>query len=78
MEIFKSHLTVAFRSVLKHRFYSTINILGLSFSIAFVFLSYLFMENETSYDKFHENLDEIYRVYSYQLDPESGELIDGS
>lgn len=74
----KSHFKVAFRSILKHRFYSAANILGLSFSIAFVFLSWLFIQNESSYDAFHENADKIYRVYTYNVIPETGEVIDDS
>lgn len=76
--VLKSHFKVAFRSILKHRFYSAINILGLSFAIAFVFLSWLFIQNETSYDAFHENTDRIYRTYTYDVDSDTGERIDGS
>ncbi|MEQ9402059.1 MAG: ABC transporter permease [Cyclobacteriaceae bacterium] len=76
--IAKSHIKVAFRSILKHRFYSSINILGLSFSIAFVFLSWLFIQNESSYDGFHENAANIYRTYTYNVVPETGEVVDGS
>ena len=62
MGMYRSYLLVAFRSMMKYRFYSFINILGLALAIAFVFLTFLFVDKELSYDKFHEN-DSIYRLY---------------
>lgn len=63
MGMYKSHLLVAYRSMMKYKFYSFINIFGLALAVAFVFLSFLFVNKELSYDKFHEN-EGIYRVFS--------------
>ncbi|MEP5610962.1 MAG: FtsX-like permease family protein [Cyclobacteriaceae bacterium] len=63
MGMYKSHLLVAYRSMMKHKFYSFINIFGLAMAVAFVFLSFLFVNKELGYDQFHEN-DSIYRLFS--------------
>ena len=58
----KNHLKVALRNILKHKFYSVINISGLAVGIATCLLILLFVQNELNYDKFHENSDRIYRI----------------
>ncbi len=70
----KSHLTVAVRSMIKHKFYAVINLLGLSLSVAFIFLAYLFIRNELSYDQFHSKKDAICRVYSRQINTETQQI----
>lgn len=78
MGLFQNHLKVARRSMMKYKFYSIINVFGLTLAIAFVFLSYMFIYNESSYDNFHAKKDNIYRVYNYRQDIQSGEKIDGT
>ena len=56
----KNYLKVAFRSLLKQKAYSAINILGLSIGIASCLLIVLFVTDEFSYDKFHAKADRIY------------------
>ncbi|MEO9805114.1 MAG: ABC transporter permease [Reichenbachiella sp.] len=77
MGLYKSHITVAFRSMKKYKFYATVNILGLALAISFVFLSYLFIQNELSFDQFHSKKDRTYRLYGYAMDPDSRAIIDG-
>lgn len=69
----KNHLLVALRSMGKHKFYSVINLMGLSVSIAVIFLAYLFIQSEWSYDYFHQKKDLIYRVYSSNINTETGQ-----
>lgn len=58
----KNYIKIAFRSFKKNKTYSGINIFGLAIGIsAFIFIT-LFIQDEISYDKFHENSDRIYRV----------------
>jgi len=64
----KSYFRYAFRNLLKQRGRTLINLVGLSFSIAIVIIIYLFVTGELSYNKFHENGDRIYRMYS-SIDP---------
>ncbi|HWA34070.1 MAG TPA: ABC transporter permease, partial [Cyclobacteriaceae bacterium] len=60
--MFKNYLKVAFRSLIKQRVYSTINIMGLAVGIASALLIALYVQYEFSYDKFVENAENIYRV----------------
>lgn len=60
--MFKSYLKTTLRSIKKHLGYSLINIMGLAIGMACCILILLFVFDELSYDKFHENHDRIYRV----------------
>lgn len=68
VSMFQNYLKVAFRNLFKHKSYSIINISGLGVGLACVFMIFLFIRVETSYDKFHEDGEDIYRlqhVYGY-------------
>jgi putative ABC transport system permease protein len=58
----KNYLTTAFRALRKQKFYSFINIAGLSIGIASCLVILLFVVNEFSYDRFHKQGNRIYRV----------------
>ncbi len=58
----KHYIKVALRNLAKQRYYTSINIIGLAFGIAASALIFLWINHETSYDKFHENYKNIYRV----------------
>ena len=60
--MFKNHITVAIRTLLRHKVYSFVNISGLAVGIACCMLIMLFVQDELSYDKFHKNADQIHRV----------------
>ena len=60
--MFKSYLKTTLRNIKKHLGYSLINIMGLAIGMACCILILLFVFDELSYDKFHENHDRIYRV----------------
>jgi putative ABC transport system permease protein len=59
----RNYLIVAVRNLLRHRGYSAINVVGLAVGMAFCILTFLFVQNEWTYDTFHENAGRIYRVY---------------
>ncbi len=61
--MFKNYLKIALRNLIKYKIYSAINIVGLSIGIACCILLFLFVLNEHSYDSFHANKDNLYRVY---------------
>ena len=52
----------SFRHVLKNRLYSIINVLGLATALTCVILVTLFVKHELSYDTFHANAGNIFRV----------------
>lgn len=57
-----SYLHVAFRHLTKHKGYTLINILGLAIGIACFILILRYVQDELSYDRFHTEVDRIYRV----------------
>ena len=65
--MFRNQLKIVFRSLLKQKLYSFINIFGLAIGIAFVLLIFLFVQHELSYDKFHENAQNIYLINEIQF-----------
>lgn len=58
----KNYLKIALRNLLRHKGYSLINILGLAVGMASCILILLYVHDELSYDKYHKNADQIYRV----------------
>jgi len=58
----KNYIKVAFRSMKKQNIYSIINMGGLSIGMACCILILLWVQDELSYDKFHDNGDRIYRI----------------
>ena len=60
--MFKNYLKVAFRTLKRQKGFSIINITGLSIGMACTFLILFWVQDELSYDKFHKNRDNIYRI----------------
>lgn len=57
----RNYFKVAFRSLKKHKAFSFINITGLAVGLTCCMLIGLYINEEKSYDTFHENADNIYR-----------------
>jgi putative ABC transport system permease protein len=57
-----SYLLSAFRHILKNKVFSVLNLLGLSVGIAACLLLFQYVFYEQSYDSFHQNSGNIYRV----------------
>lgn len=68
----KNYIVTAIRQIKRERVNSLINIFGLSIGIAFTLLVYLFIDSENSFDEFHENADNIYRVWTILDNPDKG------
>jgi putative ABC transport system permease protein len=62
VSMFRNYLKVALRLMRRHKVYSFINVAGLAVSMACALLIVLWVRNELSYDKFNNNLKDIYRV----------------
>ncbi len=58
----RNYLKVAWRNLLRNKIYSIINICGLAIGLAVCMQIVLYTGHEYSYDKFHENINDIYRV----------------
>lgn len=58
----KNYLKIAFRNILKYKVCSFINVSGLAIGLACTLSIFIFIKDELSFDKFHDNLDHIYRL----------------
>ena len=59
----KNFLIVAYRNALRYKGFTTLNLLGLMVGIASSILILLWINDEVSVDRFHENGDRIYQVF---------------
>ncbi|MBX2875152.1 MAG: ABC transporter permease [Saprospiraceae bacterium] len=59
--MFQHYLKVALRNMFKYKGYTLINLAGLTMGLAICFVLFLWINDERSYDRFHENADRIYR-----------------
>ena len=57
-----NYIKIAFRNLLKHKSFSIINLLGLSFSMSVCLLIINIITDQLSHDNFHKESDRIYRV----------------
>jgi putative ABC transport system permease protein len=58
----KYSLLLFFRNIKRQKLFSFIILLGLTVSIASTLLIFIYVSHEFSYDRFHNNVDRIYRV----------------
>lgn len=68
--MFKNYIKTAWRSLLRNKSYATINVTGLAIGIAACLLIFLVVQFETSFDNFHKNKQNIYRVISAMHTPQ--------
>ena len=62
--MFSNYIKITLRNLWRNKFYSLINIIGLSIGIICSILIVLYVQHELSYDKHHENYKRIYRLDS--------------
>jgi putative ABC transport system permease protein len=60
--MFKNYFKTAFRNLERNKVYSFINIFGLSIGLACAMLIMLYVKDELSFDRFHNNVSHIYRI----------------
>lgn len=60
--MFWSYVKITVRNVIRQKLYSAINILGLAIGVAACITILLYVQEELSYDRYHEKADRIYRV----------------
>ncbi|NVK83468.1 MAG: ABC transporter permease [Cytophagia bacterium] len=58
----RNHFKIAFRLFAKHKVYTGINLLGLSLALMICFFSYLYIQDEQSYDNFHTDADRVFLI----------------
>ncbi|MVM33757.1 FtsX-like permease family protein [Spirosoma sp. HMF4905] len=57
-----NYIKIAFRNLTRNKIYSFINIAGLSIGLACAMLIMLYVKDEVSFDRFHKNVNNIYRI----------------
>jgi putative ABC transport system permease protein len=60
--MFKNYFKTAIRNLLKNKFYSSINIIGLAAGLATCMLILLYVLDELNYDRYNEKAGRIYRI----------------
>jgi putative ABC transport system permease protein len=60
--MFRYFAVLFFRNLKRQKLFSIINILGLTAGIVSTIMIYLYVKNERSYDRFHANAENIYRI----------------
>ncbi|UCC38615.1 MAG: ABC transporter permease [Candidatus Aminicenantes bacterium] len=63
----KNYLKIALRNIKKHKGYSLINVTGLAIGIAVCLFILLWVQDELSFDRFHANIDNLYRLTEDQI-----------
>jgi len=58
----KNYLKIAVRTIKKRKLYSILNVTGLGIGLASSILILLWVRDELSYDRFHKNYNNIYRI----------------
>lgn len=76
--MFRNYLTIALRNIRRSKIYSFINIFGLSIGLACAMLIILYVKDEVSFDRFHKNVNHIYRITTESVSKDYGTGKDGN
>jgi putative ABC transport system permease protein len=60
--MYKNYFKIAYRNLLRHKVYTFINLAGLAVGMACCLLIAFYVQDELSYDAYHEKGDRMYRV----------------
>src|SRR5207248_681764 len=70
----KNYFKTAWRNLMKNKVFSFINIFGLTIGLISFLLIALYIFDELTFDAFHKNADNIYRVVEHKITPEGKEI----
>ena len=62
MSLFRNYLLSLVRNAFRDKFFTLLNLLGLAVGITAAILIFIYIQDQLTYDKHHENLDRIYRL----------------
>ena len=60
--MFKNYMIIAYRNLMRNKIFSLINIIGLAIGITCFLTLVIFIIDESGYDTYNENVNQIYRV----------------
>ena len=72
--MFKNYFKTAFRSLIRNRNYTIINIAGLAVGIAVCMMIFIIIQFQTSFDNFHAKKDRVYRVLTESHHADAGTI----
>jgi putative ABC transport system permease protein len=58
----RNYMLIALRKMMSNRMFAVLNLVGLAVGMACFLMINLWIKDETSYDKFHENRDSLYQL----------------
>ncbi len=70
----KNYFKIAWRNLWKNKFFSVINIAGLATGMCGAILIFTWVQNELSFDRFHNNADNLYKVWNRSYKDASGNV----
>ncbi len=65
--MFRNYFKISVRNLARHKMFTTINVIGLAIGLAGFLLVNEYIRFEKSYDSFHKDVDQIYRVSYVQV-----------
>ena len=72
--MFKNYFKTAFRSLVRNKNYTIINIAGLAVGIAVCMMIFIIIQFQTSFDTFHAKKDRVYRVLTESHHADAGTI----
>src|SRR5882757_13144 len=64
----KNYLKTALRSLIRHKFFSAINIFGLAVAMSVCMGIIMLVADQLTYDRYNTNKDRVYRITTYSVD----------
>ncbi|WP_025765261.1 ABC transporter permease [Dyadobacter tibetensis] len=71
----KNYIKIAWRRLMSDKGFSALNILSLTIGLTFSLLLFYYIQDEVSFDNYHEKADRIYRVNSEIVEPKKTDRI---
>jgi len=72
--MFKNYLKTTWRNLSRYKFISFVNLFGLTAGITCCLLISVYIIHEVSYDRYHKNADNVYRVERTFINAETGDI----
>jgi putative ABC transport system permease protein len=73
--MFRNYLKIAYRHIELSKLYSGINVLGLATGVTCMMMALLYWADEKSFDRFHENNPNLYRITTSLKEQKGGDKI---
>ena len=67
--LISNYMKIALRKIRRQKIFAFINIAGLSVGLACCTIIILYVTNELSYDRYHNDADRIYRIATHRIHP---------